>query len=156
MQRFRYWPYQWADRPEWVTYTGGERWFDFEGVRELRGLPDIALVPLHGHSRGHAGVAVRVGDTASGTSSGTPWLLHAGDAYFDHREVDPVAPRSTRGLASFQNWLQADGSARRRNRARLRELAAEHRGDVDFFSSHDAAELDRCRDRSQVGLTSVG
>jgi hypothetical protein len=88
-------------------------------------------------------VALRVGDTESGTGSGTPWLLHAGDAYFDHREVDPVAPRSTPGLASFQNWFEADGSARRDNRARLRELAAEHGDDVDFFCSHDPVEFDR-------------
>jgi glyoxylase-like metal-dependent hydrolase (beta-lactamase superfamily II) len=146
IHRFRYWPYQWAHGPEWVMYTEGDRWFGFEAVRELQGLPDIALVPLHGHSRGHAGVAVHVGDAESGTGSVTRWLLHAGDAYFDHREVDPVEPQSTPGLASFQNWLQADRSARRRNRARLRELAAEHGDDVEFFSSHDPVEFDRYRD----------
>ena len=145
VHRFRYWPYQWAHDPAWVTYAEGDSWFGFEAVRELDGLPDIALVPLPGHSPGHAGVAVRTGDTESGTQSGAPWLLHAGDAYFDHREVDLVEPRSTPGLASFQHWLQADASARRRNRARLRELAAENGDAVEFFCSHDPVELDRYR-----------
>jgi hypothetical protein len=49
-------------------------------------------------------------------------------------------------LASFQNWFQADGSARRRNRARLRELAAAQGDQVEFFSSHDPVEFDRYRD----------
>ncbi len=135
LQRFRYWAYQWAHGPEWVTYEEGERWFGFDAVRELDGLPDVALVPLPGHNVGHAGVAVR----------GSPWLLHAGDAYFDHREVDPVAPHSAPGLAAFQNRFQTDGASRRANRARLRKLAAEHGREVVMFCSHDPVEFDRHR-----------
>jgi glyoxylase-like metal-dependent hydrolase (beta-lactamase superfamily II) len=146
MQRFRYWPYQWAHGPDWVTYSAGtgESWFGFEGVRELEGLPGMALVPLPGHSPGHCGVAVRV-------DSG--WLLHAADAYFDHREMDPVAPRSTPGLAGFQNWLQFDPSARRESRARLRELAGTHGDEVEVFCTHDPVELDRHASR-KVGVSS--
>jgi glyoxylase-like metal-dependent hydrolase (beta-lactamase superfamily II) len=147
IHRFRYWPYQWAHGPEWVTYTEGESWFGFEGVRELEGLSDIALVPLPGHSPGHCGVAVRVGDRESRTPSRAPWLLHAADAYFDHREIDPVAPHSTPGVASFQNWLEFDASARRNNRARLRELAGTHGDQVEMFCSHDPVEFDRYSDR---------
>ncbi|MGP3965322.1 hypothetical protein ACTWPT_56180 [Nonomuraea sp. 3N208] len=52
-------------------------------MRQLNGLPpEILLIPLAGHSRGHSGVAVDTGAT---------WLLHAGDAYFfrDRRHAKP-------------------------------------------------------------------
>ena len=69
----------------WQTYrSGGERWFGFEAVRELRGLTDILLVSLPGHTAGHCGVAIRLGDG---------WLLHAGDTYFHRHEMDRADPR---------------------------------------------------------------
>jgi glyoxylase-like metal-dependent hydrolase (beta-lactamase superfamily II) len=145
VHRFRYWPYQWAHGPQWVTYdaAGGEPWFGFEGVRELDGMPGIALVPLPGHSPGHCGVAVR--GAGSGGGAGARWLLHAADAYFDHREIDPVAPRSTPGVAAFQARFQFDASARRASRQRLRELVAAHGDQVELFCSHDPVEFDRYR-----------
>jgi glyoxylase-like metal-dependent hydrolase (beta-lactamase superfamily II) len=147
LERFRYWTHQWSHGPDWVTYgsTQGDRWFGFEAVRELQDLPEIALVALPGHTRGHAGVAVRVADADAGTAPRAQWLLHAGDAYFFHGEVDPVAPRSTPGLDGFQARFQVDGSARHRNQARLRELAGPHRDQIEMFSTHDPVEFERCR-----------
>lgn len=52
----------WSSRTRWHTYRGseGDRWFGFSCVRPLRGLgADLALVPLTGHTLGHAGVAIR-------------------------------------------------------------------------------------------------
>ena len=136
MQRFRYWPYQWAHGPDWIAYPagGGDTWLGLGGARELDGLPDMALVPLPGHSAGHCGVAVR---------TGSRWLLHAADAYFDHREVDPVKPSTTPGLAGFQKWLEFDAASRRETRARLRDLAAKHGDEVEMVCTHDPAGLDR-------------
>lgn len=134
-ERQRYRAGQWAHGPDWATYaTGdGERWYGFDAVRELRGLPaDILLIPLAGHTRGHTGVAVRTGDR---------WLLHAGDAYFFRGEVDPVTPHCTPGLKFFQTIVQADGTARHRNQARLQGLAADHGAEIDIVSAHDPAEL---------------
>src|SRR5204863_4505477 len=106
----RYWGYQWAHGPHWVRYgAAGDRWLEFESVRELDGLPGFALVPLRGHSPGHCGVAVRSDDG---------WVLHAADTYFDHREIDATAPHSTPALAAFQKRLQFDGAARRESRER--------------------------------------
>jgi glyoxylase-like metal-dependent hydrolase (beta-lactamase superfamily II) len=146
LERFRYWAYQWAHGPDWITYgsTDGDRWFGFEAVRELQDLPDIALVPLPGHTRGHAGVATRIRDAEAGTGR-AEWLLHAGDAYFFYREIDSVAPRSTPGLARFQARFDVDRSARRRNQARLRELAGAHGHEIEMFCSHDPVEFDRYR-----------
>src|SRR5690606_14297750 len=74
VDRGRYRPRQWNEDVAWRSYSGGgEPWFGFAAVRDLEGLPpEILMIPLVGHTRGHCGVAVR---TAEG------WLLHAGDAY---------------------------------------------------------------------------
>jgi glyoxylase-like metal-dependent hydrolase (beta-lactamase superfamily II) len=136
-ERRRYRPHHWAHGPTWATYSGtdGDAWFGFDAVRQLAGLPpEILLIPLAGHTRGHCAVAV---DTGAG------WLLHAGDAYFFHDETDPTRPRCTPGLRAFQALVQIDGPARRANQARLRELRAAHDDSVGIFSAHDHVELAR-------------
>ncbi|PCC69439.1 Metallo-beta-lactamase superfamily protein [Nannocystis exedens] len=135
-KKFGYRPQQWAHGPRWTPHAvNGERWFGFEAVRPLPGLgDDVLLVPLVGHSEGHCGIAVK-------TDGG--WLLHAGDAYFNHREIDPVAPRSPFGLALFQRLRSADNAARVANQGRLRELVRDHSRDVSVFSSHCATEFRR-------------
>lgn len=131
-RRFR--PAQWSHGPRWQTYeTGGERWFGFDAVRELRGLPpELLLVPLGGHTLGHAGVAVRTDET---------WLLHCGDAYFFHGEAR--APGCPRGLSLFQRLVETDRAARLSNQDRLRTLVAEHGDEVETLSAHDPVELHR-------------
>ncbi|WP_240493233.1 hypothetical protein [Pantoea brenneri] len=54
------------------------------------------------------------------------WLLHGGDAWF------------YRGMAM-------DNAARRHNQQRLRELSCQRGGEITFFCSHDARELDALR-----------
>jgi glyoxylase-like metal-dependent hydrolase (beta-lactamase superfamily II) len=134
-QRFR--PQQWSHRSQWRVYpsNGGEPWFGLQRVRTLDGMPpDIALVPLTGHTFGHAGVAI---------DRGGRWLLQAGDAYFHHAEMDPERPRCTPGLRFYQWMMQKDGPARLANQARLRELARAHGGQVDVICGHDPAEFER-------------
>jgi glyoxylase-like metal-dependent hydrolase (beta-lactamase superfamily II) len=133
-QRFR--PQQWSSRARWKLYpaSGGERWFGFERVRELEGLPpEVALVPLIGHTHGHAGVAVK--------RSGK-WLLQAGDAYFFHAEMDPERPRCTPGLRFYQWMMEKERGARLQNQQRLRELRRTHGGEVDIICGHDPHEFE--------------
>jgi glyoxylase-like metal-dependent hydrolase (beta-lactamase superfamily II) len=80
--RGRYGQAQLVHAKSWTTYAPrGERWYGFESVRELPGLPpEVLLVPLGGLSEGQAGVAV---------STDRGWPLHAGDAYFYRGELDP-------------------------------------------------------------------
>ncbi|MEV4636737.1 MBL fold metallo-hydrolase [Actinoplanes sp. NPDC049548] len=128
---------QWAHGPRWVTYpdAGGERWEGFDGVHQLDGLPsDVLLVPLRGHTPGHTAVAVKAGDR---------WLLHAGDAYYYHGEVqDPPAeaPMLTRAL---QEQVETDRTVRLANVDRLRRLAAGGSADVTVFCAHDPWEFRR-------------
>jgi len=128
----RYRPIQWAHGVDWVLHdvAGGERFFGFERVRAIV-EPEILLLPAHGHSRGHAVVAIAHEDG---------WLVHAGDAYFHHDEVaDP--PSCPAGLALFQRLVAHDDAARLANQTRLRELKREAGGRVRVFSAHDEEEL---------------
>ncbi len=135
MERERYRAAHFAHGPRWVCHnTAGERWFGFDCVRQLPGLPpEILLVPLYGHTRGHAGVAV---ETEGG------WLLHAGDAYFNHGELDPRGRRCPPALEIFQRVVAVDDALRRQNQERLRELARNHRREVQIVSAHDPVELE--------------
>jgi len=126
---------QWDEVKHWKYYSaGGEPWFDFEAVRDLEGLPpEILLIPLVGHTRGHAGVAI---NTPSG------WLLHAGDAYFYRDEMRSPKPHCTPGMRAYQWMMDVDRKARLHNQDRLRALSLDRSLDVRLFCSHDAVELD--------------
>lgn len=129
----RYRPGQWDEVKHWKYYnSAGEPWFGFEAVRDLDGLPpEILLIPLNGHTRGHAGIAI---ETPSG------WLLHAGDAYFYRQEMD-IKPRCTPGMRTYQWLMEVDRKARLDNQERLRKLSLNHSGEVRLFCSHDAIEF---------------
>ena len=135
----RYRPPQLAGVDRWRLYPAsmGEGWFGFDAVRGLEGLPpEILLVPLPGHSWGHAGVAIRRGGERE-------WLLHAGDAYFYRGEMRSARRRCTPGLAAYQRLMEVDRTRRMTNQARLRRLSVERRGDVQFLCAHDPEEFDR-------------
>lgn len=133
----RYRPRQLDEVKHWRTYDPhGEPWFGFQAVRELEGLPpEILLVPLPGHTFGHAGVAV---DGAGG------WLLHAGDAYFYRDEVRRPDRRCTPGLRAYQTMMEVDRTARLENQQRLRRLSLEQGPGVRLICAHDTVEFEAC------------
>lgn len=132
-ERDRYKTAQWAHGPEWALYhSGGGDWFGFDCVRQLDGLPpEILLIPLAGHTRGHAGIAI---------NTGKRWLLHAGDAYFNHHELSIQGPHCPAALRLFQSLLAIDNRQRLQNQSRLQDLAANHGSEVTIFSAHDPHE----------------
>ena len=95
------------------------------------------MVPLAGHTLGHVGVAVNVGGTGRG------WLLHCGDAYFHHGEVDPRTPHCPPLIRAFERVTDTDRRTRLANQERLASLARDHGDRVELFSAHDPVELDR-------------
>lgn len=130
-EKRRYLKAQWTHGPKWELYSeDGETWRGLPAITKLRGVDaDIALVPMHGHTRGHT--AVVVGDRGR-------WLVHAGDAYFHRNTVH--GGRTPIGFAAFERAMQMDGAARRASVAALKQLAASY-DDLTIFSAHDASEL---------------
>ena len=131
--RGRYRPLMWAHHPHFRQYSlQGENWFGFQSVRQLAGLPDeIFFIPLSGHTLGHCGVAIDIG---------TGWLLHAGDAYFDPREVHAAHRQCAFGVGLFQKIVTTDRQLRFYNQDRLRQLIATH-SEVTVFSAHDPSGM---------------
>ncbi|MDH0685028.1 MBL fold metallo-hydrolase [Achromobacter animicus] len=141
MDRQRFRPQQWSSRPRWRFYEAGdgEPWYGFARARPLDGLPpEIALVPLSGHTFGHAGVAMRGLDR---------WLLLAGDAYFHVDEMSLERPGCPVGLRFYQWMLEHDRAARLDNQRRLRELIRSNGDSVLVFSGHDTLEFERLAGR---------
>jgi glyoxylase-like metal-dependent hydrolase (beta-lactamase superfamily II) len=143
-EKSRYLPHQWAHGPRWSAYTeDGDTWLGLPAVRKLAGVEaDVALIPLHGHTRGHSAIAV-------GTGAG--WILHAGDAYFHHTELVRAAEAPV-GLRIFQGAIQMDRAARHASAATLRRLHAEH-PEVTIVSAHDPAELTAAADRAERAVS---
>ncbi|WP_448204380.1 MBL fold metallo-hydrolase [Azospirillum sp. sgz302134] len=139
----RYRPAQWDEAVNWQAYEpGGEPWYGFEAVRDLKGMPpEILMVPLIGHTWGHCGVAVQ----GNGRRGEGGWFLLAGDAYFHHGEMDVNHPHCPPGMSAYQRMMQVDRVARLSNQDRLRGLVRVHGGEVRVVCSHDKVELDRCR-----------
>ena len=130
-ERMRYAAVQWAHGPQWVEHTeAGDDWFGFESVTAVG--DDMVMVPLHGHTRGHCGVAVR--------RPGGGWLLHAGDAYFHTGDVQ-LPRRCPPGLRAFQRVMGIENTGRARNLARLQELRRDRADEVTMFCAHDKSEL---------------
>ncbi len=130
-QSDRYVAEQWSDA-RWQCYpdASGETWFGFEKVTPIAPLADsIAIVPLHGHSPGHCGIAV---DTGAG------WLLHAGDAFFHRNDLEKV--KVPFGIKMLQRSVDSDPSQRVSNLKRLQSLHATQ-SEVQIFCSHDPEQF---------------
>jgi glyoxylase-like metal-dependent hydrolase (beta-lactamase superfamily II) len=142
LDRLRYRPAQWNTRALWRTYKPetGEDWHGFSCVRQLAGLPpELLLVPLIGHTLGHAGVVV---ERPEGT------LLYASDAYFYHAEMDLTAPRCTPGLRAYQTMMEQDRKLRLLNQERLRALRRARGSDLTIFCAHDLREFEALSGRA--------
>lgn len=132
-ERIRYRSIQWAHGPRLVEHgPGGEAWRGFASATEL--LDGIVVVPLPGHTRGHACVAV---------DAGHRWILHAGDAFYHHGTLDghPVP----RVLSASESMLAFDRKLVRQNHVRLSDLAAAGGPELMVVSAHDPQLYERAR-----------
>jgi glyoxylase-like metal-dependent hydrolase (beta-lactamase superfamily II) len=144
----RYRPLMWAHGPHFVTYRDeGEPWFGFEAVRDLQGLPpEILFVPLFGHTLGHCGIAVQDKEG---------WMLHAGDAYFDPREINGPDRRCAFMVGLFQAIVQTDRRMRLHNQDRLRSLRMRH-PEIRVFSAHNPFEIPYARPAGSAAAGRAG
>jgi glyoxylase-like metal-dependent hydrolase (beta-lactamase superfamily II) len=142
-EQLRYVAAQWAHGPQWVLYEDtGDEWLGLKAIRPLKGLEGVFLVPLFGHSKGHSGVVVETESRA---------LLHAGDAFFFHGEIEEP-PRCPLLLKWFQSIVGVDKRARHENAARLRELHQSSADKVEIFCAHDPVQLELLKQRSSLGV----
>ena len=137
LDRMRYRPAQWGDTSRWHTYPdrAGGRWFGFDAVVQLDNLPpEILMVPLPGHTPGHAGVAVE---------GKHGWVLHAADTYFNRNEVHPSSPGAKvppLGALAYERMMARNPDLARANQARLRDLIAGREAPMAVFCTHDPVE----------------
>ena len=127
-----------AHGPRWQPCTlQGDRWFGLDCAPPIRvGEAEFVFVPLPGHSRGHCGIALRVGDR---------WLLHCGDAYVYHRQVGLMQPYR-HPCGKLAETIQSKmAKIPRRHWRRIRELKRLHGDRIQVFCAHDAQELRQCQ-----------
>jgi glyoxylase-like metal-dependent hydrolase (beta-lactamase superfamily II) len=129
-EKGRYIQEHWSHGPRWVTHLmGGEKWYGFENVKEI--LPEVLLVPLIGHTRGHCGVGIKTDDR---------WLLHCGDVYTNLAQIDqsrpcpPGAKWHLKGTAVNQEEVFSC-------LAKVRDLFQKHSHEVSICCSHDPDEF---------------
>jgi glyoxylase-like metal-dependent hydrolase (beta-lactamase superfamily II) len=68
-----------AHKPDWVLYEKTTaKWYDFDAI-PLPFSPQMYLIPLFGHTRGHCGVAVQ---------DENGWLFHCADALPTNAQFD--------------------------------------------------------------------
>lgn len=119
------------------SYEGpGDALLGFATAYEIAGLDHFWLIPLPGHSKGHAGVAVRAANGG--------WLLHAGDAFYHGSAIGladkPGGLRRTI-LRTLETALAAQPRRIQTNHDRLRDLVTDAGVAIDIFCSHDADGL---------------
>ncbi|MDT4892429.1 MAG: hypothetical protein QOE97_1464 [Pseudonocardiales bacterium] len=138
-ERRRYRSIQWSHGPTVEAYAGaGEPWQGFEVAYPIPGVDGVTIIPMNGHTRGHALVAVDAGDRG--------WLLHAGDAVFDRGSVaiadDTATDRANRRtIKAFERVVAQDRSIIARNHARLADVRAS--GTATVIPAHDPVVFDR-------------
>ncbi|MFT4298957.1 MAG: MBL fold metallo-hydrolase [Aeromicrobium sp.] len=130
IERTRYRDAQLRDAPEVRTYAGeGDTWR--HGLSAHSVLDGISLVPLAGHTRGHAAVALQGEDDL---------VVHAGDAVFDASSYRAagVDGRPLTKIASMRAFERAVARIPKRlaaNHAVLAELQDDP--DVTVVNAHD-------------------
>lgn len=129
MERF-YVNAHWKHGPRWVLHREAtpSAWFGFDSINVLPECsPQILLIPLPGHTRGHCGVAIETPDG---------WLLHCGDAISPfHKSAD--ANQNAPNPGWLVRAILGDQVPR------LRKLAQEHGQQIELISGHDSAGLQR-------------
>ena len=132
IERF-YEPAHWAHSPKWVIHedVNAIDWFGFSSIRIKEEMsPDVRLIPLRGHTRGHCGVSIK-------TSNG--WILHCGDAtypfYQKNEPVPPIKPLPFY-VMSPPKWLEKNLVGE--NTPQLRRLYEQHGDEIQFICSNDS------------------
>jgi glyoxylase-like metal-dependent hydrolase (beta-lactamase superfamily II) len=149
-ERVRYRPMQLADL-DFRTYAGaGAGLLGFPTAYPIDAAEDIVLIPLPGHTRGHAAVAVNTGRDG--------WLLHAGDAFYHYSVITGErADAGSRFASVLENRVFAmDRRLIAGNHRRLRALADASEPRVRVFCAHDRRQFEELAAQSPSGARRTG
>lgn len=113
----------------WHSYDHLDAEFFGLPATYLDEVPALMLVWLPGHTRGHCGVAIDLGRGQ--------FMLHAGDAILNARELDPEHPSMPTGARLLQWSLEASQAQRRRSLASLRRINRDQGHHVEIICTHD-------------------
>jgi glyoxylase-like metal-dependent hydrolase (beta-lactamase superfamily II) len=129
-----------AHNPKWQSHVlQGAQWFGLDCTSPIRiGEVEFVLLPFIGHTRGHCGVAVRIGDQ---------WLLHCGDVYGYYRHADPVQPYQYPCGKLMESIVTTGFTMPRHHWDCIRNLLREHGNQIQTFCAHDAHEYELCAGR---------
>ncbi len=129
-------PTHWAHNPDWnVHHEDFTEWYGLPSlVLENFRKPEIRLIPLPGHTRGHCAVAI-------GTDDG--WLLQCGDAASPHHPASDIHDlESDKHTATvLPTWF-----VRRmlgNHAPDLRALLKKHGDEIEAISAHDIYSFQR-------------
>ncbi len=138
VEKQRYLPTHLDHHPDLVRHDprSGDQWRGFASANELTSIADgIVLVALPGHSRGHAAVAVEGGDH---------WVLHVGDTFYHHSQIDGHG-HTPLGVAAMERFVAHDWTQVQDNKERLRELWSSRDPEVLIVNAHDPTLLEAAR-----------
>uniref|UniRef100_UPI0035A23D1E MBL fold metallo-hydrolase n=2 Tax=Nocardia lijiangensis TaxID=299618 RepID=UPI0035A23D1E len=138
IERGRYLPTQRDHHPTLVCHMPGygEPWHGFPAAEELTDIaPGLVMIGLPGHSRGHAAFAI---------DTGKRWILHAGDAFYHHGQIDGTG-RVPRALTTMERFVAHDMSRVRANHERLAELWTTQARELLLVNAHDPVLLRRAQ-----------
>lgn len=132
----RYQAAQWSHGPTVELHRGqGEEWR--YGLTGHEVLPGMTMIPMPGHTRGHAAIAVDGGERGV--------LIHAGDAVFDASSITSTSPSGAtlakrRSVRAFEQAMAVDRKAVRVNHLTLARLQRE--AHVTVIPAHDKRIFD--------------
>lgn len=134
--RRRYRPQQWAHGPKMELHGGrGDEWQ--YGLTGHEVLPGVTMIPMPGHTRGLAAVAVDAGERGL--------LIHAGDAVFDASSISDTSPsgkslEKVGMIRAFEKVMCVDRKAIQGNHETLARLQRED--GVTVIPAHDKRIFD--------------
>ncbi len=140
VERWSYRPEHFAHGPDWVGYPmEGDEWFGMACPPPVEiGGVTFRLIPLVGHTRGHAMVAIKLGDDR--------WLLHCGDGYGYHGTIydPPKLPPGGKIVKVLFGMIQTT-RAIYVSSDRLKAFKQEVGDQVEMICSHDIVDFERMK-----------
>ncbi|BBH16417.1 putative metallo-hydrolase [Nocardioides baekrokdamisoli] len=126
-EALRYRPAHHAHGPRIVEHTAdGEPWRGFAAAKPILG-DSVVMISMPGHTSGHAAIAVEADDRT---------IVHAGDAFFDRRQIRGGFPHP--GLVAFEALIGLNKRQVMANHGRLKELHRSGGESVKVINAHDA------------------